>query len=1337
MARPVVVGIIAVIVAGVLFAPSAGAQPPLIAGGLTALPSTSTGPNLASNADFETLNDGLPVGWSGGAGWATDQLVVHAGAASYRRTTGAPTSSQRLQLRAGTYFLSAWVKTEELGSGSTSGVRLTLDFRSGGINAWTSSAVISGTSDWQEYRVGPIVVETDRIADIRLENYNGPSGTAWFDDVRLEQVVSPSVDVFLLYPNYRGMLFDDQPQTIQLDVTVTPPGDDFGRHGVSAVLTDEATGELVAQHSVAAAAHLVVALDGGGMQPGRRYLATVSLVDLSTDPVTVVSTYPAYRLSRVAATARQSMNVSFDAKNRVLLQGVPRFVLGVYDAGIGYSTVPAYWENTLWSATGARRMNGLNINMYLNYHFGEAPNEPMAALMANLQQHGVMYLQTGNCYDRLPADPDFQINNPDPTYVQRFGAHAGSAGYYTIDECRAELQPGAFAQYLRLRELDPDSMTLASQFGDPELALWRDSADLLSTDPYPLFSTEPPGGYHLAQVADWTARTRAVVKNARPFMTVLQFFKFTSQGRFPTLSEMRHMAYMAIVEGARGLWWWSLGTNALRDVCPDWCPEKIAHMDNLKSVVNELAALEAALLADDVAGALVANSNIAAIRTKVKVVGGKGYIFAYNYTGIPQSVELTWHTAPGAVTVNTERRALVPAGASFTDTFAPYQAHVYVVHSGAVSPLTAAFTSPAANATVSGSVPVTVTATGGSSPGYVYTIAVDGNPISTGAGSTVTWNTTTVADGPHTLTVTVTDSAGETTSASQSVTVSNTPPALTLTFNGKTRDRVGQGNTFLTADGALDGVLTATLSGGRRTLTTLRLDSSGPGTWDTDGATAFWALGVASAVDGALLNDPSTMAVNFTVDNGASFVLVAADYANIEFAPGVTLTVRATFSDGTTATATTNVTAAPSPPPAQGVTLGIAYNGKTRDRVGQSNTALSPDGALDGVLTATLSGGGRTITALRLDSSGPGTWDTDGASASWALGAAAAADGALLNEPTTMAVNFSVADGGGFVVFASDYANIEFAPGATLTLRATFSDGTTATATTTATTAPPPPPASGVTLGVAYNGKTRDGVGQSNTALSPDGALDGVLTVTLTGGGRTITGLRLDSSGPGTWDTDGATAFWALGAAPAADGALLNDPSTMAVNFSVPDGGSFVVLASDYANIEFAPGATLTLRATFSDGTTATATTTATSAPPPPASGVTLGVTYSGKIRDRVGQGNTTLSPDGALDGTVTVTLTASGGRTLTGVRLESTGPGTWDTDGGSPYWALGVAATVDGPLTNDPGTVAVALAVPDGGSFILFASDYANIEFVAGAQLTVTASFSDGTTATAITTVP
>src|SRR5207237_5047867 len=179
---------------------------------------------------------------------------------------------------------------------------------------------------------------------------------------------------------------------------------------------------------------------------------------------------------------------------------------------------------------------------------------------------------------------------------------------------------------------------------------------------------------------------------------------------------------------------------------------------------------------------------------------------------------------------------------------------------------------------------------------------------------------------------------------------------------------------------------------------------------------------------------------------------------------------------------------------------------------------------------------------------------------------------------------------------------------------------------------------------VTYSGKLRDRVGQGNAALAPDGAMDGTLTATLSAsGGRTVTRLTLQSTGTGTWDTDSSNQYWALGVAQTADSALLNNSSTTAVNFFVNDGGSFVLFASDYNNIEFAPGATLTVTAAFSDGTTASASTTLAAAGAP-----SLNVAYSGKLRDRVGQGNLALAPDGALDGMLTATLSASGGRPVT-----------------------------------------------------------------------------------------
>jgi len=747
----------------------------LFPGGLTQLPPDNPTPNLVLNPGFESVSGGVPASWSTGSGWSADQTVKHSGTYSYK-WTGGPSVQQQIAVTAGTYNLSAWIKLSGVG-GSNAGVGLVLDLRPT-INAWYPiDPRLSGTSDWTLYELKNLVIPQSLTATVMLENYNGASGTAWFDDVQLVRLPPPAVQAFMLYPNYRGMMFDDQSSKMRFDVNVTPPdGSDPSLYTVTATLKPEGGSPILTQ-TYPGAAHFVAELDGSLMQPGGAYRVTFSV---NTSPA---YSYPDFRVSKVPATSRASMNVAVDDKNRILLHDAPRFILGVYDSGLGYSTDPTYWETTLWSSTGDRRMTGLPINMYLNYWYGAASSASMDALMANLQNHGVMYLQTGNCFDKWPADSNFFINSSD-SYVQDIGSQAGSAGYYTADECRPALVNGVFDQYVRLRGLDPDSMTFMALLGDSTLPLWRDAADVLSTDPYPLWGAEG-SGYPHNKVADWTSAARNAVMDARPVLAVLQFFKATDNARWPTLQEMRNHAYMAIVEGAKGLFWWSLGDNALLNVCSDWCAERTAHMNDLKTVVSELSNLEQVLISEDQPGALSGNSN-SAIRTKVKLSGGQGYVLAYNYQGTSQTATFTWNTAPGTITVNAEGRTINASNNSFTDTFGPYQAHVYIIQNGGSGgtppPLRLVFTNPANNATVSGTITVSVSASGGTLTGYNYVIWDNGAQIYSGSNPTTSWNTTLVANGSHTLTAKVTDSANTVAFATPvTVTVDN-PGSLTASI---------------------------------------------------------------------------------------------------------------------------------------------------------------------------------------------------------------------------------------------------------------------------------------------------------------------------------------------------------------------------------------------------------------------------------------------------------------------------------------------------------------------------------------------------------------------------
>ena len=769
--------VLAVVVVVIFHPTHAIAQLPTSAliGGLTALPRTdpSTWLDHIVDGGFETTpltaqgGPWVPVTGSESA-WSADSTGanVHTGKSSMRMSGAGAEAYEVVYLPAGWYTFSGYVKTSTGGSGHA---RLMVDLRRGryesvapgctadcGINSWYTSQETSAGADWTQVSVMFSITEADiaaakpsvpgRIkAFAVLDGYwAGVDLIAWYDDVKLLQDPGFPLDVFMRYPNYRGLLFSDQTQAVRLRVT---PLAQYAKAGYTIVsrLRNEAgvaletvttsLGRLTPDPDTRRPGiDIALNKDGTALAAIGNYtavLAEVKLFDASGNEVT--PTHPAYRIYKVPATAKPLMNVSFNEQNQIVL-GVPRpndpaqnpltmppaprFPLGVYDSDLGGASISTNWEQLLFDPSGARRMNGLPISLYLNYHLGDMDAPTINDLISTLNNHTVAYLQTGNCFGDTPASAHnaptgFPIDQPGdgsyPYVSQPPPAGVGQAigGYYTADECTPDLVDGVFAQYQRLVKSDPDSMTFAALFGTNELSRWRDSVDVISTDPYPLYGAEPPGGYDHGQVARWTRMSAQTVQRSRPIMTVLQFFKFGDPGRWPTKAEMRNHAYMAIVEGASGLMWWSLGQNGLDSVCPTtgvWCPERTQLMDQLKSVVSEIAALEPVLLEKDTArswGSVTsvtvngASAPTSSIATKVKhddtSMTDPYHVFAYNTTPYydagtaspSATVQFSLQAAPKSITVYGENRAITPTltatGATFTDTFGPFEAHVYAI----------------------------------------------------------------------------------------------------------------------------------------------------------------------------------------------------------------------------------------------------------------------------------------------------------------------------------------------------------------------------------------------------------------------------------------------------------------------------------------------------------------------------------------------------------------------------------------------------------------------------------------------------------------------------------
>jgi Subtilase family len=233
---------------------------------------------------------------------------------------------------------------------------------------------------------------------------------------------------------------------------------------------------------------------------------------------------------------------------------------------------------------------------------------------------------------------------------------------------------------------------------------------------------------------------------------------------------------------------------------------------------------------------------------------------------------------------------------------------------------------------------------------------------------------------------------------------------------------------------------------------------------------------------------------------------------------------------------------------------------------------------------------------------------------------------------------------------------------------------------------------------------------QALAALSPGTPLIG--TIAPASGS---TGATLDVAIGGANFQSGATATF--GAGIAVNSTTITDATQLTVNISIA-----ATTTLGYRDITVSnPGGQSTTRA----GAFRVV-------PPPP----TLTLSYLSKLRDKVGQGATGLSPDGMLDGTFAVTLQANGfSRTVTQLQLRRTdGTGVRDTVPDSGNWILGASLTLDSALLNASNKV-VNFPVADGQTFDAFAADASPL-FVPGTTFVLTAGFADGSMATATQTL-
>jgi hypothetical protein len=595
-------------------------------------------------------------------------------------------------------------------AGSDITVKLSIHDETDGGAVAAETQTISGASTWtsmQRTDIDFLPIHAGDTLSIQVIP-KGTIGMAWLDDIQLIPQQPLPVSAYLLYPNFKGYLWGNGPQTIRLEVEVANPSNT----NVSASLQAEG-GSIINTVKQPAQTTQEIDFDGSGLATGS-YLLSTTLLDANGN---VVAFYPAYRVKKVDSSFQSTLVNYIDADNFLVRQGQKHFVWGVYDrwsshrcgavSGIpcvstsestylqipgfhGLSTVGSYGDTLLNAEMNILPFAGVNPSPS-----GDQLTPWLAALgtVGPTGGIGVGHLQiVNNWITGNQARPAWATTLTDPQMWQVLTntqtGKAGGLGYYTYDEPLPDLISTVFGQWPTLSSGDPGGVLFGTLSRIGQVFRWRDMADVMSADPYPVGGVpDLDDAAHGATLSPPMMRTsistREVVRqsyNSRAVWMVLE--DFDANGQFPDFTQLRTQAYKAVINGATGILWW--GFVSEKGLEYEWyvVGNQQPYFD-FQRLSQEIMALEPILISaprPDLVSA-VSNSNVEYL-AKAGANPAETVIFSSNFSDQPigsVTFKVSSSSPQSTVTVYGENRTLPISGGTFTDNFNGYDVHVYIL----------------------------------------------------------------------------------------------------------------------------------------------------------------------------------------------------------------------------------------------------------------------------------------------------------------------------------------------------------------------------------------------------------------------------------------------------------------------------------------------------------------------------------------------------------------------------------------------------------------------------------------------------------------------------------
>ncbi len=628
--------------------------------------------NLVQNPGFEQLQDGKLVQWNmPDRDYSLDETVRHSGARSLKLSRSDPVSYvhtvQVVPCVPGEFYeLSGWIKTEDV-RGKDYGASLCLEW-SDADGKWLGGhypAGFKGTVDWSQLKaITPRV--PDKAARVTLLCYlrKKMTGTAWFDDLSLVRGKARPLWSLLLSPSYRGLLAPGQREAeVAVRLDLRDCAEDLDQVQLSAATFPAGSRDKPLSQRVITPTETDFHLKLPAPEPAGRYNLSLALRSRANGKVLAEDVH---QLERTAGEIKRTVYI--DEHNRVILEGKPFFPLGLYCHGGGSEV----------GLKDADLLADSPFNCVMNYGINYGGLETIRKYLDYLDAHHLKIIYStkdvyeGSRYAMLKVGPFEGREAVIKGLVQTFRAHPALLGWYLNDELPRRFLPKLRENYQWTKQLDPDHPTWIVLYQIGELEHYLDTCDAIGTDPYPVPSRP------LTMVGDWTRRTVAAVEGRRSVWMVPQLhakkhYSKNPKDRAPTYDEIRNMTYQCLINGAKGLVYYSLFD--LRKDGPDFD----RRWQEVKSVAAEVARLAPLILSVE------PQPRVASDQPQVEVAAwtlkGQTVIAAANVApeACRATIKLPLNGRRPQPLFKARKIAGPVTAEGLTDEFAPYAVHVYQV----------------------------------------------------------------------------------------------------------------------------------------------------------------------------------------------------------------------------------------------------------------------------------------------------------------------------------------------------------------------------------------------------------------------------------------------------------------------------------------------------------------------------------------------------------------------------------------------------------------------------------------------------------------------------------